>query len=886
MVLRRAQIDEQVKKQVRERVKQLLKEKQGNPEQSDSADENPEGSVYLFDASDHSRNVIALEFDTRKEFEQYRKDHDLDPRTKIKILDEGKGKKKIEEDGEKRSPAKKDEVKKRSPAKKEEAPVDKKEVKDLVVKKLEEKKTEKEAPKKTTEKPEEKKPEEKPEEKKPEENKPEEKPEEKKELDHTHPTKIPEGVHRQVAIKDRLIDEFGVDAKDWKVHKLHPSQLPKGVSIKFPDGSEKKYGELSPDEKARVDKAVGEGLAASKGIGDYTSVSPAALQYNMAVNLGNYDTGVEESKNESTEPVSSDNAGKFSSALRENGRTIVRKYQKATSLVSRPLADRFVDEVSDAASEGLRDGSISGVSQADLDSYLREDVKRMLNQEIESRRRSLGDHGARHVSGNAHSAMSMLSELQHNGMKITGKQKLMALSIMANHDIGYTVGDAATDITKSKNHKQYSKELVDQEKERYDKIFGAEDGEKLRNIIATHDDPIIDWEQDPIGSTVRLADNTALFGVDKVQDLFLRSKRATQIACKLRLAAEAKPDDKKLQEDIKNQMHEVIDSEEFDEGDRESLHAQVNEMSEGKFSTTKDILSRFSGELEGFKFDAEKKMMHVNMRYSSEGQMVGMLFGDEAETKQFDKFANDLGGHPVYGKRGHTVFTNKEGKKVFQLDIDGFGKQDSPTTAAMKDFQKRTARSELRCASMMMYPPPPASEREIVRAQKTMEEAKDKFSRAEWKELAAAFEEGKQDPDALAKKLSAWPLLKSESKYLKSKTASERMVQRMMIAMLSDRVAANFCASQGRQLVRKDKDLMRDTGGTSKNRQSEPLKNPPRSDSANRYRTKDKPADERDKDVDNSDVEKKEKTASNFEAVARTALSHSPRTLREAVQKN
>jgi hypothetical protein len=167
-----------------------------------------------------------------------------------------------------------------------------------------------------------------------------------------------------------------------------------------------------------------------------------------------------------------------------------------------------------------------------------------------------------------------------------------------------------------------------------------------------------------------------------------------------------------------------------------------------------------------------------------------------------------------------------------------------------------------------------------------MEEAKDKFSRAEWKDLSAAFEEGKTDPDALAKKLSAWPLLKSESKYLKSKTASERMVQRMMIAMLSDRVAANFCANRGNQTQRKDVDLMRDTGGISKNRQRLPEKNPPRSDSANRYRTKDKPADERDKDVDNSDVEKKEKTASNFEAVARTALSRSPRTLREAVQKN
>lgn len=840
-VLRRAQLDEKVKKQIRDRVKKLLQQKQKDgdqPEQPDSADEQPEenseGTVYLFDASDHSRSMVALEFDTRKEFEQYKKEHDLAPNTKIKILDEGRKTKKQEEDGDKREPVKEDEGGgKKAPAKPEDekgkspiTPPDERED--------EGKKDDGKTPGKKDEGG-----------KKPEQRQPGEP------LEHSHPARVPEGMHRQVAIKDRLIDEFGGEAKDWRVHRLHPSQLSSNVTVRFPDGSEKKYGQLSPDEKARVDRAVSEGLAASKGIGDYSSVSPASFQHNMSVNLGRYDDpAVEEVKYEDEEPATAESVGKLSSALRENGRTLLKKYAKCMSSVSRPMAERFVDDLSSTISEGVRDGSLAGVKQSDLDEFVRESVKRLLHQEVETRRRSLGDHGVRHVAGNCRSSMTMLGELQAGGMKITGKQKLMALAAMADHDIGYTVGDVGTDITKGKKHKQYSKDLVDQERERMDTIFGKEDGDRVRAIIATHDDPVCDWEADPVASAVRLADNTALFGNDKVQDLFLRSPKATALACKLRLAAEAKPDDKKLQEGIKAQMHEVIDGGEFDEEDREALHAQVDEMSEGKFSTTTDILSRFSGELKGFKYDPDKQIMHVNMQYSSEGQMVDQLFGDEVACRQFEKFAKDLGGTPVRGKRGNTLFKNQDGKPAFQLNIDGFDEQDEPTTAAMRDFAQKTARTELRRASMMMYPPPEAGEKDIERAKKAVEPAKEKFSEAEWKALMKAFDEGIGDPVALAKRLGMWPLLQSEFAFLEGKMASSRIVRRLVIAALADRVAASVLAARGQQTQRKDKDLMSDTGGVSKNRQRDPELKPPRSDSTNRYRTKDKTPDERDPDVD------------------------------------
>ena len=762
MILRRAQLDDKLKQQIRQRVKKLLKQKgTSDSDQSDSADEsddsgdseNPEGTVYLFDASDHSRSMVALEFDTRKEFEIYKQKHDMAPGTKVKILDEGKSKGKSEEDaGSEKNPSKDDDKGSKKPAKKDE------------------------------------------------EDKSQNKQDDGSKSDsggdtellhHAHPARIPEGMQRQVAIKDHLIDELGSEAKDWKVHKLSPSQLTSNVTIKFPEGEEKKYGQLSPEEKARVDKSISEGLAASKGMGDYTSVTPAAFQYNKETNLARYDdTSVEEPKNDSTEPVTKENVGEFSTTLRENGRTLLKKYAKVMSSTSRPMAEHFVDDIASTVTEGVRDGSLSGVNQQDLDAFVGETVKRILHQEVETRRRALGDHGIRHVAGNCRSMMKMFQELQGGGIKINGKQKLEGLSIMADHDIGYTVGEAATVAAAGKKHKQFSKDLTDQEKDRYDKIFGKEDGNKMRGVIATHDDPIFDWENDPVGSSVRLSDNVSLFGDEKVQDLFLRSPRATELACKLRLASSAKPDDKELQDGIKNQLHEVVDGGEFEDADKDSLHSSIDEMNEGKFSTTTDILSRFSGNLKGFKFDSDKKMMNVNMQYSSEGQMVDELFGDEVACRQFEKFTKDLGGTPVRGKRGNTIFKTKEGKPALQLNIDGFGEDDDPQTAAMRDFKDKTARTELRQASMLVYPPPSATDKDIEKAKKAVEAGKDKFSKAEWNKLMKAFEDGTSNPDELAKQLGNWPLLKSENDFLKAKTASERISRRLAFRMMVDRLAA------------------------------------------------------------------------------------------------
>lgn len=826
VIFRRAALDEQTKQKIREKVKTLLNQKkndqgdevssgtsvdekdrespdrvmQGEPNsgspESEEIENDGSGEIYLFDEEEQSREKVAVEL-YKKEVPKYKKEHKMEPGTKIEIIDDDQ-KKKPTDDGKKREKETQTpdqsgipEVDKKGPTEQGQSPVEKGE------------------------------------------SSPE-------------PAEVNDKGERQLVIKDKLIDKFGVEAKDWSVHTVDKSQLTEGVVVNFPDGSKKRYGDLNEQEKVRVHKALSEGLVAHKGLNDYTKVSIATFRKNVENNLNLYDDeSIQEIKIDSDEPITKDNSREFAANINHNGRMLINKYRKALSTVSQPMLEGYVDQFTDSAQEGVRDGSLAGVSQKDIDEMFREDIKRMISQEVETRRRSLGDHGVRHLTGNINSSMEILSEIQKGGIPVTGKDKLMAASIMANHDLGYTVGGAAIDVRESGKHKENSLELAKQEQDRYEKVFGKEDAQKLTEIIGTHDSNEIDWEKDPVGSAVRLADNTSLFGKDKVQDLFIRSPKALKEACKLRLAAES--GDADVQKSIKENLHAVIEEEDFDDYDKEAMHQQVDEMSEGKFSTTKDILSRFSGRLDGFAYQPEKKIVTVNMKYSPEGQLVDSMFGDEVAAKQFDKFAKDMGGEKITGKKGKSTFRNNDGKAVVQMNIQGFDKDPKQTasTSVMREFLDKTTRGELNKASEDLI-----HRRDASKAKKTLEKAKDKFSESEWKMIMEAMEEGsKGDLEVLAARLGAWPLIQSELDYLKGKTASlDKIAFRVALDSLGDKIAVEIIASRGQQTQRKDKDLMSDTGGISKGREREPSLKPPREENKKPWREKTKKPENRDTD--------------------------------------
>ena len=89
------------------------------------------------------------------------------------------------------------------------------------------------------------------------------------------------------------------------------------------------------------------------------------------------------------------------------------------------------------------------------------------------------------------------------------------------------------------------------------------------------------------------------------------------------------------------------------------------------------------------------------------------------------------------------------------------------------------------------------------------------------------------------------------SRSSKPKIAAERIASSLVQGSIAESVARFMVAKRGLQMNRKDSDLIHDTGGTSKGADKDTDQRPPRDDVRKRFRTKDKPADQRDPDTDN-----------------------------------
>lgn len=501
-------------------------------------------------------------------------------------------------------------------------------------------------------------------------------------------------------------------------YAIHKVQLTPDTVI-YADGHAKKYGDMDDEEKAAVQRDVKViGSFSQKGFSNYNDVSAETFHSNMKHQLDSIAIdGVAESHNTSTAKIDSKSAEHFKKSLNKNFQALKDKYAPAVrSKAAGKALENYEKKLCEVVDECVKDGSLGNVSEAQLDSFLQEDMKRLLYQELETRRRSMGDHGIRHLVGNAVNTVDILEQLRQGGIAkgTTGKDKLMGMICQVNHDIGYTLGTVATNAADGTFHKTHSGTIAAAERGRYAELLG-EDGadmlvgkydcyegtnlpkhfDKNKNLIPKeqvynedgtpkssseafmrsktnhlqkgaiqyHDDSKYDWKNDAFRSAVALADCTALFGKDKVQEFFLEDNVAMENVTKMHTIMNA-PDEtfvskdemkgkskdeikkiadgvrEKLFDGFKKIMHKRIDSLACSLLDKDMLKSQVSEMTVDQFSTVEDILTRSSGELDGFKYNPQSNTMQVSTKYSQEGKLLEDMFGSELARKQWNKMAN------------------------------------------------------------------------------------------------------------------------------------------------------------------------------------------------------------------------------------------------------
>lgn len=444
-----------------------------------------------------------------------------------------------------------------------------------------------------------------------------------------------------------------------------------------------KYSELkTKDEQITFLEQVKFGDLYSDADLDYKTVKLSTFKSNMDKILSRHGSDLKITKvgsNKKFSDIRKDSAS--TSEIEKNCRkSMTNVFLKYSGSVlegdSRGTVFDFIDRIGASVIDAVKSGEMDDVNDTELYAFLQEDVKRLIYQEDETRRRSLGDHGIRHIAGNALHADDMLSKLQQGGYKITAKQRLMAMSTMINHDIGYCVGEPATDGMKGKLHKQYSGDLVREEKERYLSVFGKDaekmtgDGKDVPGIVQNHDKSNYDWDNDPVGSAVAFADVTSLFGKDKVPELFYKKDDAMEAISKFQVAMTSADfsdeDRKKCFDGFKKKIYGGIAELDTSLENKLMLSDQLKEV-DNSF-TIRDVLSRSSGKLDGYEFNKETKTMIANTEYSVDGELLDLYFGNQIANYQWDKFTGDISGSgymaEISGTDSTITYGEKNGSRV------------------------------------------------------------------------------------------------------------------------------------------------------------------------------------------------------------------------------
>lgn len=518
---------------------------------------------------------------------------------------------------------------------------------------------------------------------------------------------------------------------------IHESQisLEDEIIVVGKDGrkQKKRFGDLSEkDQKSVKDQLKLIGSFSHKGFSDYSSVSLDSFKSNMKLNLEFVeDKEVKLGKNESKSPVK-ENLDSFKNKLKENFGRIRGRYDVAVkSNAALKALDEYEKTISFTIEEAVKDGSIGDIRESDLDDFLQEDMKRLIYQEIETRRRSMGDHGIRHLVGNAVNTVKILQQLKQGGITsgTTGKDMLLGMICQVNHDIGYTMGVVATDAGSGTFHKTYSGMIASQERDRYENLLGKdaadilvgefqvypEDGktpvrftkdgaipyDQAKNLKPTdelfqksktkhfkgkygaiqyHDDADYDWKNNAFRSAVALADCTALFGKDKVQEFFLEDDVAMEEITKMQIIMNAPTSDfdesekQKAFSGFQKNLLNRIQNLDILPLDKSMLEQQVQELS--MEYTVKDVLTRSSGILDGFKYDPQENTVIVNTKYSEDGKILDDMFGNKYARNQWNKMAeNDLHLTQIgFDKNGtqEAVYSDEKNKRI-RVNIANMG---------------------------------------------------------------------------------------------------------------------------------------------------------------------------------------------------------------------
>lgn len=308
--------------------------------------------------------------------------------------------------------------------------------------------------------------------------------------------------------------------------------------------------------------------------------------------------------------------------------------------ISSEYAERIADSVKEYVgllSQAQQEGGLkSDLNAEDVNTIVRDIVKKVVYQNKESSKRALGDHGVRHIiDGNIAEAMKIVEAYNesHPDKPLSAADKIKIMTVHFNHDMGYTVGINRTGFESPGDHRYFSQKLFDSDRAVYGKMFEEDDLDQMSEMIRTHDETETDFSNAPLESTIRLSDNLGLFHDSKLPEIFYDSPENLALLQKIYIAREAGQSISGLQRELVAHVQKQPD---LDENTRAALVNAAGEVFKG---SPEFILGMFAGKLDGYRMEADQ--MIVRLRESDMHKQIQELFN--LNQKQFIKLLSIYG---------------------------------------------------------------------------------------------------------------------------------------------------------------------------------------------------------------------------------------------------
>jgi len=293
----------------------------------------------------------------------------------------------------------------------------------------------------------------------------------------------------------------------------------------------------------------------------------------------------------------------------------------------------------------------AGVPEEEINGLMRNATDSIIAQELESQYHQLGDHGIHHITGDIDRAFAIGAVLPRD---MSDQQKAELMTAVIYHDSGFLTEPSG--LMLDKGHQRWSAQHYDENiKGMVTDSLGKDSAGNVGYYIRSHDSTEINWEEDPVGSSVRVSDNTAIFADDKLPGVF------RDIPSNMRALTDYNNGKIDL-ETAKSTMLKNVDARQLSTAQQERYYNAVNEISG---FTPQATLGMVGGDIADIAWVNDH--VAITLKYNEQKTQDQKVL--DLGQHQFAKFAKAYGEDPQKFTRTLNFQFEKDGRVLLEGKI-------------------------------------------------------------------------------------------------------------------------------------------------------------------------------------------------------------------------